>query len=34
MRREMVRLRQDEPWFTEAAASFDRVAAGEGTEAD
>jgi pimeloyl-ACP methyl ester carboxylesterase len=33
-RREIVQLRQDEPWFTEAAASFDRIAAGEGTEAD
>jgi pimeloyl-ACP methyl ester carboxylesterase len=33
-RREIVQLRQDEPWFTEAAASFDRIVAGAGTEAD
>jgi pimeloyl-ACP methyl ester carboxylesterase len=33
-RREIVQLRQDEPWFTEAAASFDRIVAGEGTGAD
>jgi proline iminopeptidase len=33
-RREIVQLRRDEPWFTEAAASFDRIAAGEGTGAD
>jgi proline iminopeptidase len=33
-RREIVQLRQDEPWFTEAAASFERTATGEGTEAD
>jgi proline iminopeptidase len=36
MRREVLGLRQDEPWFAEAAASFERVAAsdGGGTEAD
>jgi proline iminopeptidase len=36
MRRQVLRLRQDEPWFAEAAASFERVAAsdGGGTEAD
>ena len=34
MRREIVRLRQDEPWFTGGSASFERIAAGEGTEAD
>jgi proline iminopeptidase len=34
MRREILRLRQDEPWFTEAAASFERIASGKGTEAD
>lgn len=34
MRREIVRLRQDEPWFEEAAASFERVAADAGTEED
>jgi pimeloyl-ACP methyl ester carboxylesterase len=33
-RREIVQLRRDEPWFPEAAASFDRVVAGEGTGAD
>lgn len=34
MRREVVRLRRDEPWFEEAAASFERAAAGAGTEED
>jgi proline iminopeptidase len=34
MRREIVQLRQDEPWFAGAAAAFDRVAAGAGTEED
>ncbi len=34
MRREIVGLRRDEPWFEEAAASFERVAAGAGTEED
>lgn len=34
MRREIVRFRRDEPWFEEAAASFDRVATGAGTEED
>jgi len=33
-RREIVNLRQDEPWFAEAAAAFERVVAGAGTEAD
>jgi proline iminopeptidase len=34
MRREIVRIRQDEPWFAEAAAAFERVAAGAGTDDD
>ncbi len=34
MRRGIVKLRQDEPWFAEAAAAFERVAAGAGTEDD
>jgi pimeloyl-ACP methyl ester carboxylesterase len=34
MRREIVRLRQGEPWYEDAAAAFDRVAAGAGTEDD
>ena len=34
MRREVVKLRHDEPWFAEAAAAFERVAAGAGTEDD
>ena len=34
MRREIVQLRQDEPWFMEAAAAFERVAAGLGAEED
>jgi proline iminopeptidase len=34
MRREIVKLRQDEPWFAAAAAAFERVAAGAGTEED
>lgn len=34
MRREIVMLRQDEPWFEEAAASFERIAAGAGTDED
>lgn len=34
MRREIVRLRRDEPWFEEAAASFERAAAGAGAEED
>jgi proline iminopeptidase len=34
MRREIVQLRQDEPWFRQAAAAFERVAAGQETEAD
>jgi proline iminopeptidase len=34
MRREIVSLRQGEPWFEDAAAAFERVAAGGGTEED
>jgi proline iminopeptidase len=34
MRREIVRLRRDEPWYDEAAASFERIAAGAGTDED
>ena len=34
MRREIVRLRQDEPWFAEAAAAFERIVTGTGTEDD
>ncbi len=34
MRREIVKLRQGEPWFAEAAAAFERVAAGGGTDDD
>lgn len=34
MRREIVQLRQDEPWFAEAAAAFERVAADAETEED
>jgi proline iminopeptidase len=34
MRREIAKLRQDEPWFAEAAAAFERVAAGAGTDDD
>ena len=34
MRREIVNLRQGEPWFAEAAAAFERIAAGRGAEAD
>ena len=34
MRREIVSLRQGEPWFAEAAAAFERIAAGGGAEAD
>ena len=34
MRREIVRLRRDEPWYPEAAAAFDRIVAGEGAEDD
>ncbi len=33
-RRELVELRADEPWYPEAAAAFEAVAAGEGREAD
>jgi proline iminopeptidase len=34
MRREIVELRRGEPWFADAAAAFERIAAGGGTEAD
>jgi proline iminopeptidase len=34
MRREIVELRRDEPWYAEAAAAFGRVVAGAGTEDD
>lgn len=34
MRREVVRSRQGEPWFAEASAAFERVAAGTGTGED
>jgi pimeloyl-ACP methyl ester carboxylesterase len=34
MRREIVQLRHNEPWFATAAAAFERVAAGEATEGD
>jgi len=34
MRREIVNLRQGEPWFADAAAAFERIAAGGGAEAD
>jgi pimeloyl-ACP methyl ester carboxylesterase len=34
MRREVVSLRRDEPWFAEAAAAFERIQAGGGTEDD
>ncbi len=34
MRREIVTRRQGEPWFADAAAAFERIAAGRGAEAD
>ena len=34
MRREIVKLRQGEPWFAEAAAAFERIVTGAGTEDD
>jgi proline iminopeptidase len=34
MRREIVMLRRDEPWFAAAAAAFERIGAGAGTEED
>jgi pimeloyl-ACP methyl ester carboxylesterase len=34
MRREIIRLRQGEPWFKDAAAAFERIAAGGGAEQD
>jgi proline iminopeptidase len=34
MRREIINLRRDEPWFAEAAAAFDRIQAGSETGED
>jgi proline iminopeptidase len=34
MRRQIVSLRQGEPWFKDAAAAFERIAAGGGAEED
>jgi proline iminopeptidase len=34
MRREILQLRHAEPWFAAASAAFERVQAGEGTDAD
>jgi len=34
MRRQIVKLRHDEPWFTEAAAAFERIAGGAGSDDD
>jgi proline iminopeptidase len=34
MRRQIVRLRKDEPWYADAAAAFERIVAGEETEDD
>jgi pimeloyl-ACP methyl ester carboxylesterase len=34
LRREIVSRRQGEPWFADAAAAFERIAAGGGAEAD
>jgi pimeloyl-ACP methyl ester carboxylesterase len=34
MRRQMVRLRHDEPWFAEAAAAFERIAGGAESDDD
>ena len=34
MRRQIVSLRQREPWFKDAAAAFERIAAGRGAEED
>jgi pimeloyl-ACP methyl ester carboxylesterase len=34
MRREIVSLRRGEPWFADAAAAFERIAAGGGAEED
>jgi proline iminopeptidase len=34
MRREIVSLRRDEPWFAEAAAAFERIQAGASTDED
>jgi len=34
MRRQIVKLRHDEPWFAEAAAAFERIAGGGGSEDD
>src|SRR5262245_2561709 len=34
MRREVVMLRADEPWFPQASAAFEKIASGNGTEED
>ncbi len=34
MRREIVQLRQDEPWYPAAAAAFERIVSGAGTDGD
>lgn len=34
LRREIINLRRDEPWFPGASAAFERIAAGQGTEQD
>lgn len=34
LRRQVVSLRKDEPWFSEAAAAFSRIDAGAGTDDD
>ena len=34
LRRQIVKLRHDEPWFAEAAAAFERIDAGTGTAYD
>lgn len=34
MRRQIVKLRQDEPWFAGAAAAFERIAGGAGSDDD
>jgi pimeloyl-ACP methyl ester carboxylesterase len=34
IRREIVRLREDEPWFGPASAAFERIAAGQATDDD
>ena len=34
MRRQMVKLRHGEPWFAEAAAAFERIVGGSGSDDD